>query len=250
MADDSTLVKVLFYDIIRQTRRPAGLASVDADICFDRIAHPIASTTFQAFGIPTPAIRAMLSTIQDMRFYLRTGFGNSKNYSGSNKSNPMTTQGMCQGNTASTVAWTVTSISMIRAHRQKGHGAHLVAPISGKSGQLIGRLFLDDNDLFHVDIRSIAAMKEAQRKFKESVTNCGRLLIATGGALQPSKCSYYMLSFKWNSQGQLSYKANHTNNNMSITVLISNSPPEEIQHLVVNDVVKTLGCMTCPAGDE
>ena len=31
MAEDGTLTKVLAYDIIRQTRRPAGIASVDAD---------------------------------------------------------------------------------------------------------------------------------------------------------------------------------------------------------------------------
>ena len=35
MADDGTLTKVLTYDIIRQTRKSAGLASVDADNCYD-----------------------------------------------------------------------------------------------------------------------------------------------------------------------------------------------------------------------
>ncbi len=49
MANDGTLTKVLAYDIIRQTRRPAGIASVDADNCYDRIAHAIASLVFQYF---------------------------------------------------------------------------------------------------------------------------------------------------------------------------------------------------------
>ncbi len=40
LADDGTLSKVLFIDITRQLRQPAGLASVDADNCYDRIAHP------------------------------------------------------------------------------------------------------------------------------------------------------------------------------------------------------------------
>ncbi len=30
MADDGTLTKTLFYDVIRQARVPAGIASVDA----------------------------------------------------------------------------------------------------------------------------------------------------------------------------------------------------------------------------
>jgi hypothetical protein len=46
LADDGTLSKILFYDNVRQLRRPAGLASVDADNCYDRIAHPMASMIF------------------------------------------------------------------------------------------------------------------------------------------------------------------------------------------------------------
>jgi hypothetical protein len=35
LADNGTLSKVFFYDIVRQLQRPAGLASVDADNCYD-----------------------------------------------------------------------------------------------------------------------------------------------------------------------------------------------------------------------
>jgi hypothetical protein len=56
LADDGTPSKVLFYDIVWQLRRPAGLASVDVENCYDQIAHPMASMVFQAFGVPTPAI--------------------------------------------------------------------------------------------------------------------------------------------------------------------------------------------------
>jgi hypothetical protein len=63
MADDGTLTKVLTYDIICQTRRSAGLALVDADNCYNRIAHAIASLVFQAFSVPLSALEAMLTTI-------------------------------------------------------------------------------------------------------------------------------------------------------------------------------------------
>jgi hypothetical protein len=74
LADDGTLVKVLFYDLIRQTRLPAGISTVDTDDCYDRIVHPIASLVFQALGVPKEACVSMLCTIQDMKFFLRTGF--------------------------------------------------------------------------------------------------------------------------------------------------------------------------------
>ncbi len=141
LVKDGTLSKNLFYGIVQQLRRPAGLASVDADNCYNRIAHPIASMVFQAFGVPTPAIVSMLTTIQDMRFYLRTGYGDSEDYAGgkiTGRDDPIKPQGMCQGNGTSPAAWAVTTIPMIRAHRKKGHGAFFVSPISGLKCQLIG----------------------------------------------------------------------------------------------------------------
>jgi hypothetical protein len=70
MADDGTLCKKLFYDITRQARVPAGIASVDASNCYDRIAHAMALLVFQAFGVPTTAIKTMLEAIENMKFFL------------------------------------------------------------------------------------------------------------------------------------------------------------------------------------
>jgi uncharacterized protein (UPF0332 family) len=71
-ADDRTLTKVLTYNIIRQTQHPAGIALVDVDNCYDRIAPTIASMVFQAFGVSSTAVEAMLTTIQEMKFILHT----------------------------------------------------------------------------------------------------------------------------------------------------------------------------------
>ena len=73
LADDRTLAKVLFYNIVRQTCQPAAIGTVDVDNCYDRIAHPIAPMVFQSLGMPKEAAVFMFSTIQDMIFFLRTG---------------------------------------------------------------------------------------------------------------------------------------------------------------------------------
>ena len=65
-AEEGTMTKVLFFDIIRQSRRAAGISSVDADNCFDRVAHAVASLIFQAFGVSEETCGAMLKTIQEM----------------------------------------------------------------------------------------------------------------------------------------------------------------------------------------
>jgi hypothetical protein len=87
LADDGLLSKVLFYDIVRQLRRPAGLVSVAAINCSDCIAHPMASMVFQSFGVSTPAIESKLTTIQNMMFFLWTGYGDSAAYTGGESKN-------------------------------------------------------------------------------------------------------------------------------------------------------------------
>jgi hypothetical protein len=46
LADNGTLAKVIFYDIVLQTQRLADIPAVDMDNCYNQIAHPIASLVF------------------------------------------------------------------------------------------------------------------------------------------------------------------------------------------------------------
>jgi hypothetical protein len=69
MADNGTLAKTLFYDLVCQSRCPAGLSLVDANNCYDRIVHANASLVCQSFGVPQEAIGSMLRMIQEMKFF-------------------------------------------------------------------------------------------------------------------------------------------------------------------------------------
>ena len=161
LADNGTLVKVLFYDIVRQTRLPAGISAVDADNCYDRIAHPIASLVFQALGIKKEACESIFTTIQDMKFFLCTGYGDSTEYVSA--TGEIETQGMCQGNGAAPAGWTVDSIIMINAHKRKGYGLHLRAPITNKRIHLVGTLFVDDTNVEHLDLSKSETRDEAHQ---------------------------------------------------------------------------------------
>ncbi len=66
------------------------------------------SLVFQAFGVPVTAIETMLGAIENMKFFLQTGFGDSKSFAGGGIS--VKTQGLTQGNGASLAGWTVVSI--------------------------------------------------------------------------------------------------------------------------------------------
>ena len=81
-ADLNKANKIIYGDrmmkstyIGRQLRTPSAIASIDASNCYDRIAHAIASLVFQAFGVEQTATESMLTTIQEMKYFLRTQNG-------------------------------------------------------------------------------------------------------------------------------------------------------------------------------
>jgi hypothetical protein len=94
MANNGTLAKTLFYDLICKSRRPVGLSLVDANDCYDRIAHAILLLVCQLFGVPQEAIGLMLRTIQEMIFFLHTTYRYLNTATGLHVD--IKTQGLCQ----------------------------------------------------------------------------------------------------------------------------------------------------------
>jgi hypothetical protein len=181
-----------------------------------------------------------------MRFFLRTGFGDSKAYAGS--TNGKKTQGMCQENGAAPAGWTVTSITMIEAHKRKGHGIHLEGPITGTKLHLVGTLFMDDTDLEHFDKNKVETVAEVHDALQRSIHNWGKILIATTGALKPAKCFYHLISFSWQPDGTWRYDSNKNVPDLSIKVPLEDGTYAAIEHLSADTPTKTLGQMTCPTG--
>jgi hypothetical protein len=96
----------------------------------------------------------------------------------------------------------------------------------------------------------IETAEEAHARLQESVINWGRILFATGGALKPAKCSFYLLSFQWKADGSWVYKLNKSNPYFSLGVPMADGSLEEIEHLPCSSALKTLGSMTCPTGSN
>jgi hypothetical protein len=247
MANDGTLCKTLFYNITRQARVPAAIALVNALNCYNRITHAIASLIFQAFGLPLLAVETMLGAIENMKFFLRTGFGNSKSFAGGGMS--IKTQGLTQGNGASPAGWAVISICILGAHGKKGHGAKFHCPISKLKQHLSAILYVDDTDILHINLTKDKSVDKVHRAFQDSVNSWGNLLIATGGALQPNKCFYSIISFEWRN-GEWSYANNTLRGEFGVTVPLPRGKAAAIEHKSTDHAEKTLGAMTSPDGES
>lgn len=248
MAEDGIMAKVLFYDISRQLRAPAALASVDAANCYDRVAHAIASLVFRAFGSPLHMTLSMLTAIQQMQFFLRTAFGDSNRAVGSRLH--LRTQGFMQGNGASPAGWTAITIVILHAHKQKGHGATFVCPITKTQKDLSCILYVDDNDLLHMCEEETDTIHTAHEAIQDSITSWGELLIATGGALKPPKCFFYLVGYEWDADGNWKYQTGKHLAELTVSVPLPDGSTAPIQHHSVHTPSVTLGGQTSPSGQD
>jgi hypothetical protein len=146
---------------------------VDTDNCYDWIAHAIASLVFQTFSVPLSAIESMLTTIQEMKFFLRTGFGDSTDFTSSKLE--IKTQGLCQGNDAAPAGWAVVIICIIKAHKRKGHGAHFICPITKLTSHIAGVIYVDDTDLIHFRMDEDQGKEEAFFHLQEENHQLGKI---------------------------------------------------------------------------
>jgi hypothetical protein len=131
----------------------------------------------------------MFTTIQEMVYFLRTGFGSSTDFGSSTLS--IKTQGLCQGNGASPAGWAVVSICILNAHnhKKKGHGAHFTCPITKLKSHIAGIIYVDDTDIIHFCMEEDLGKDEVFFNLQEAITNWSKLLLATGGALKPINAS-------------------------------------------------------------
>ena len=272
--EDAILQQVLVYDIARQLRRPLMVASVDAAQCYDRIAHAIAALTLRAFKVPQSSASSMLEPIQNMEYYLRTGFGESTTHSGG-KDNKK--QGTCQGNTAAPPTWQQISTLLVNAQRHSGHGIDIVSPISGTKQNQVGILFVDDTNLW-AGLGEDDDAASTLAKGQDSITSWGNNLLAVGGELRPDKCMYTLHEMRPTGDGEWEYVQERTTNETqasasendavadglweanatpddqeqteaTITVPLINGDAAAIKRLTAQESEKNLGLRVQPDGD-
>ena len=259
-SEDAILQQVLTYDIARQLRRPIIVASVDASQCYDRVAHAMAALTLRAYKVKQSTVFGMLNPIQCMEYYLRTGHGESSTFFGGKGDNK---QGLCQGNGAAPPTWQQISSIMINVQRQHRHGITIRCPISKKSIQQVGIIYVDDTNLW-------AGMEEqddaisAAHKAQEGVNCWGKSLVAVGGDLNPDKCSYTISDYQPDGKGGWKYADQPKNKydveetemldskleDVTITVPTNSSDAEAIKRLKSSEAVENLGLFSRPDGNN
>jgi hypothetical protein len=168
------------------------LISNDAKGCFDRIAHVVALLALRRLGVPRPAVASMLDTIQQMKHYIRTAFGESEGFYGPSEEGPPP-QGLIQGNGAAPAAWAAITAVLVDCMKSEGYGYEAWAPISKRAMTLVCLGFVDDTDLILNDPNPNSTVEDLLHQAQLELSTWEGLISASGGALAPEKSYWYLI---------------------------------------------------------
>jgi hypothetical protein len=121
-----------------------------------------------------------------MRFFLRTGYGESADsYGGTNKDR---TLGLGQGNAVAGPGFMALSTQIVNAYLWDGHELRKMTSYTFQLFILAAVFFIDDTDLIHMMALVMETPSYLVRQSQISTDAWGGLAIATGTALKPEKC--------------------------------------------------------------
>jgi len=171
------------------------VVSADAAYCYDRVNHIIMSLVWLVLTGNMPAIVATLICLQSMKFFQRTGFGDSKTFFGGLRHEPYM-MGLGQRNRAAPPSWIQIQLSavLVNVYKQLGLGTDLHDPITDEWIHSMGAMYVDDLDMYTWK-DTITDPVELMIQAQQEVTQWSLLLNATGGALKPEKCFWYLLDY-------------------------------------------------------
>ena len=127
------------------------ITSADAEACYDRVNHVVMSLVWLVLlNGNAPAIVAALLCLQTMKFFQRTGFGESKTFFGGPFCIPYI-MGLGQGSRSAPPSWIQLSSVIVNVYKSMGFGAKIVDPITGIT--FIGNIDLEQTNIDNADLR-------------------------------------------------------------------------------------------------
>jgi Reverse transcriptase (RNA-dependent DNA polymerase) len=212
---------------------------LDAKSCYDRISPPIAALSVKRQGAPQSFNEIMFRTIDEMKHYIRTAYGDSELTYG--KGNERF-HGILQGNGAGPAIWALVSTPVLDRLRHKEFGINIMSHGSGKITKIPAFAFVDDTDLVHEIGDEHTAMEDTQ----QALNTWEEGLQTTGGALVPEKCSVYTMIHQWQNDHWMYITSDKIPGEVNMT--LSNGERMAVHHREPSETVKSLGIMFSPDG--
>jgi hypothetical protein len=230
--------KQLTLDIMRQEKRKFTLVILDAKGCYDRIAPSIASISLKRQGTPASYVMMLFSTIRDMKHFIRTAYGDSREFY---HEQDVPFHGILQGNGAGPTIWAMVSSPLLDRMREKGHGIQIMS--DGGFITIPAFAFVDDTDLAQ-DNENDDGIESTQR----AVSEWEDALRATGGLLVPHKCKFFVVEHTWTNKDNWKI-VDEIHNEVELRIQDDDGNSHPIQQLPATASELALGIMFSPSGN-
>ena len=189
---DALLEKLLLYEYARLTRTSLVTVDNDAKSCYDRIIKSLAMIACIGVGLPLLAAAMHNKTHQGMVHAIKTRHGTLRSYAGTDEA-PL--EGSGQGSGASPAIWLIYSISLLNAFREFTPGMRVSSPFETLIVVILAIFYVDDGMPGVNDASEETAMPlpVLLQQAEHATQAWERLLFASGGALELSKCFAYVI---------------------------------------------------------
>ena len=239
-ATEGCIARIIWCDINMTLNRSFSVQNCDLGQCYDAINHVAASVALQSFGVPMKAADVMHTVLQEMKFWLRSAFGDSDApFSGSDLD---PTMGEGQGSGGAPPTWTSISTLMIRLLKKHGFHTPLKGSWSDVTLHILAILFVDDIDMLLAAL-STQNNNEFIEMIQRAINEWGKIVMTTGGYLKQVKCQVALAVIEF-VNGQPKVKQKSALNGVEFTIPTKDGDSVPIKVLGPNDAVEALGITT------
>jgi hypothetical protein len=236
----------------RIQRTNLGTFDNDAKSCYDRIINSLAMLTAQRLGMPPTPIATHAGVLASTRYVVKTALGVSDSYIQSFPGSLLFGTG--QGSGASPAVWLTLSTLMLDTLRDLvPRGMSYKSPDRTIHVERYSDAFVDNtqNGLTDAHLGNSWSLSTIIQQLNKMAQTWERILSCSGGSLELSKCSYYILYWKWvKGLPELTPNSEFPLNSTIHLTSGTNKTPTAILQREFNAPHKTLGVWMTPTGDE
>ena len=254
--------KVLFFDLLRQTRQYGALTDNDATAAFDRVLPALCVVTCRQLGMSTSAQRFFFRLLRQMVYTTTTAHGRSKSMYSASADPNVPGQGVMQGGGASLPNYKSQQLPVLRAYETNCIPA-VFRPasklqttfrrwVSGFSDDI--GLFLNELGVIRSGIDSDLPMAQRVRNaIQDNLQRYEEYFFTAGGALNIKKCFYYLVGFQWTGttwRYMSNMEVGVEQVTVTPTVLSRDSTPQAVRWCEAHEAERTLGSYIAPDGSS
>jgi hypothetical protein len=235
----------------RITRKTLIQTNDDATSCYDRIIPNLAMMVSQKYGVHPQVTATNARTLEKAEYRIRSESGLAPKGYQHNQHFPI--YGTGQGSSNSPAIWCFLSSSLYECYDTQATKAIYCTP-SRTNHVEVGMIgFVDDSNgqtnCFVLD-ENRQTVDKVMKQTQRNAQSWSDLLNVSGGALELSKCSYHVISWKFSAQGDPVLYPDRTRYSPITVIDCQTGIPHNLEYLSPYTAHKTLGHYKDPAGNQ